>query len=56
MDDLEEDSSYATINDIPEEILEYIIAFLSAYRDLKPCTCVSKTWYYITKGKALVIS
>ena len=40
----------ASINDLPEEILEYIIGFLSPYRDFISTMCVSKSWYYITKG------
>ena len=39
------------INDLPDEILEYILNKLSPYRDLKSSSQVCKRWQNITIGK-----
>lgn len=34
-----------TIEDVPEEVLEFILGFLPPYKDLQNCMCVCKRWY-----------
>lgn len=34
-----------TIEDVPDEVLEFIIGFLPPYKDLQNCMCVCKRWY-----------
>ncbi|GFU55991.1 f-box only protein 42 [Trichonephila clavipes] len=34
-----------SIEDLPDPIIEYILSYLSPYRDLKQCMQVSKSWY-----------
>ncbi|XP_014675410.1 PREDICTED: F-box only protein 42-like [Priapulus caudatus] len=41
---------------IPEEILEYIMSFLSPYQDLITCTVVSKKWNRVARGVAKVVN
>lgn len=40
----------ATINDLPEEILEFILMKLSPYRDLKAASSVCHLWYKLVQG------
>lgn len=35
----------ATIEDLPDPIIEYILSYLSPYRDLKQCMQVNRAWY-----------
>ncbi|XP_071043273.1 F-box only protein 42 isoform X2 [Parasteatoda tepidariorum] len=39
------DSRSATIEDLPDPIIEYILSYLSPYKDLKECMQVNKAWY-----------
>ncbi|XP_059143292.1 RING finger protein B-like [Physella acuta] len=39
-----------SLNDMPEEILEHILWFLSPYKDLDAAKLVSKQWYRIIKS------
>ncbi|KAG8197516.1 hypothetical protein JTE90_007254 [Oedothorax gibbosus] len=34
-----------TIQDLPDPIIEYILSYLSPYRDFKQCMLVNKSWY-----------
>ncbi|XP_048512597.1 F-box only protein 42 isoform X2 [Athalia rosae] len=38
------------IDDLPDEILEYILSLIPPYKDLQECTLVSKRWYRATKN------
>ncbi|KAK3869686.1 hypothetical protein Pcinc_025023 [Petrolisthes cinctipes] len=40
----------ATINDLPEEILEYILCLISPYNDLRSCRQVCQRWYTCCQG------
>ncbi|XP_063849424.1 F-box only protein 42-like [Scylla paramamosain] len=40
----------ATINDLPEEILEYILCLISPYNDLRNCRQVCQRWYTCCQG------
>lgn len=40
-----------TVSDMPEEILEHIIAFLSPYREMDAAKQVSKQWNRVVKCK-----
>ncbi|CAL1301077.1 unnamed protein product [Larinioides sclopetarius] len=37
--------STVSIEDLPDPIIEYILSYLSPYRDLKQCMQVNKSWY-----------
>ena len=39
-----EGNSQKTIEDIPDEVLDYILALVSAYGDLRNCCLVSRRW------------
>lgn len=34
-----------TIDDLPDEILEFILSYLPPYKDLEECMSVNKRWY-----------
>lgn len=38
------------IDDLPDEILEYILGLIPPYKNLQECTLVSKRWYRATKS------
>ncbi|XP_024884293.1 F-box only protein 42-like [Temnothorax curvispinosus] len=38
------------INDLPDELLEYILSLIPPYRDLQECRLVCKRWYRATKN------
>lgn len=38
------------IDDLPDEILEYILSLIPPYKDLQECMFVSKRWYRATKN------
>lgn len=40
----------ACINDMPDEVLEFIISYLPPYRDLEECMIVCKRWNNIAKS------
>lgn len=40
-----------SINDLPDEVLEYILGLLFPYKDLDSCRCVSWRWYYLVKSE-----
>lgn len=42
-----------TIDDLPDEVIEFILGFLPPYKDLQDCMCVSKKWYISSKSKIL---
>lgn len=48
---MEDDSSNININDLPDEVLEYIFSFVSPYKDLKECMLVCKRWHENVKSK-----
>ena len=43
----------ATIDCIPDEILEYILSLTSPYCDFKSALLVSKRWYSIIRSMSL---
>lgn len=42
-----------TMVELPEEVLEYILSFLSPYQEHKTAALVCKQWYRLIKGMAL---
>ncbi|XP_046421538.1 F-box only protein 42 [Neodiprion fabricii] len=38
------------IDDLPDEILEYILSLIPPYKNLQECTLVSKRWYRATRN------
>lgn len=42
-----------TMVELPEEVLEYILSFLSPYQEHKTAALVCKQWYRLIKGKSL---
>ncbi|XP_012525965.1 F-box only protein 42 isoform X2 [Monomorium pharaonis] len=38
------------INDLPDELLEYILSLIPPYKDLQECRLVCKRWYRATKN------
>lgn len=44
-------SSNVNIDDLPEEILEFILSKVSPYRDVKSCMLVCRRWYRLAAGK-----
>lgn len=49
-EDIIEDDSRKSINELPDEVLEYIFSLVSPYKDLKECMLVSKRWNEIVKN------
>lgn len=41
-----------SMSELPEEVLEYILSFLSPYQEHKTAACVCKQWYRLIKGVA----
>lgn len=39
-----------TMEELPEEVLEYILSFLSPYQEHKTAALVCKQWYRLIKG------
>lgn len=39
--------------ELPEEVLEYILSFLSPYQEHKTAALVCKQWYRLIKGKSV---
>lgn len=48
--DVEDGKSCVQIDDLPEEIMEYILSKVSPYRDLKSSMLVSRRWYRVASG------
>lgn len=44
----------ATIEDLPDPIIEYILSYLSPYRDLKQCMQVNRAWYRYVCGNYML--
>lgn len=42
-----------TMMELPEEVLEYILSFLSPYQEHKTAALVCKQWYRLIKGTTL---
>lgn len=40
-----------SMSELPEEVLEYILSFLSPYQEHKTAALVCKQWYRLIKGK-----
>jgi len=38
------------IDDLPDELLEYILSLIPPYKDLQECKVVCKRWYRATKS------
>uniref|UniRef100_A0A672JGR5 F-box protein 42 n=1 Tax=Salarias fasciatus TaxID=181472 RepID=A0A672JGR5_SALFA len=47
-----EDDGAETMMELPEEVLEYILSFLSPYQEHKTAALVCKQWYRLIKGVA----
>ena len=43
-------SKDVTIEDLPMEILELILSFISPYQDFKPAMLVCQKWHTIIQG------
>ncbi|KAJ1520014.1 hypothetical protein ONE63_004244 [Megalurothrips usitatus] len=46
-DNQDDDLSKKNINELPDEVLEYIFSLVSPYKDLKECMIVCKRWHGI---------
>lgn len=44
------------IDDLPDELLEYILSLIPPYKDLQECKFVCKRWYRATKSMHAFIS
>lgn len=44
-----------TMMELPEEVLEYILSFLSPYQEHKTAALVCKQWYRLIKGMPLFL-
>lgn len=45
-----------TMVELPEEVLEYILSFLSPYQEHKTAALVCKQWYRLIKGMPLIFT
>lgn len=45
-----------TMVELPEEVLEYILSFLSPYQEHKTAALVCKQWYRLIKGTRLMFA
>lgn len=43
-----------TMMELPEEVLEYILSFLSPYQEHKTAALVCKQWYRLIKGMSVI--
>lgn len=43
------------INDLPNELLEYIISLLPPYQDLENCMVVCKRWYKNVQSEIILL-
>ena len=43
--------SSSSINDLPDEVLEYILSLISPYKDMKECMLVCRRWLQSVKSK-----
>ncbi|XP_040143913.1 F-box only protein 42 isoform X4 [Ictidomys tridecemlineatus] len=50
--DVEEPRHNRSMSELPEEVLEYILSFLSPYQEHKTAALVCKQWYRLIKGVA----
>ncbi|XP_078498967.1 F-box only protein 42 isoform X1 [Lissotriton helveticus] len=50
--ELEETKHNRSMSELPEEVLEYILSFLSPYQEHKTAALVCKQWYRLIKGVA----
>ncbi|XP_060066686.1 F-box only protein 42-like [Ylistrum balloti] len=48
--DVDSNSQSVRIRDLPEEILEYVLRYLSPYRDLKSAMLVCHQWHRLVQG------
>lgn len=46
-----EKSCQRAMGELPEEVLEYILSFLSPYQEHKTAALVCKQWYRLIKGE-----
>lgn len=40
----------AEINDLPDEVIEFILSYLPPYKDLEECMIVCKRWTILVKS------
>lgn len=45
-----------TMVELPEEVLEYILSFLSPYQEHKTAALVCKQWYRLIKGMPVIFT
>lgn len=45
-----------SFNDLPNEVLEFILSFLLPYKDLQDSMCVCKRWNACAKSKYYIFS
>lgn len=50
---LRQQTLQSTIEDLPDEVLEFILGFLPPYKDLQNCMIVCKRWYNCAQSKLL---
>ncbi len=43
-----------SMGELPEEVLEYILSFLSPYQEHKMAALVCKQWYRLIKGQGSI--
>lgn len=48
--EIEETRHNRSMSELPEEVLEYILSFLSPYQEHKTAALVCKQWYRLIKG------
>lgn len=48
--EVEETRHNRSMSELPEEVLEYILSFLSPYQEHKTAALVCKQWYRLIKG------
>jgi F-box protein 42 len=41
----------STVDDLPDEVLEYILSLVAPYKDLQECSLVCKRWNRSVKSK-----
>lgn len=48
---LSQQTLQSTIEDLPDEVLEFILGLLPPYKDLQNCMVVCKRWYNCAQSK-----
>lgn len=44
-----------SVNDLPDEVLEFILSYIPPYKDLEQCMLVNKRWYRSAQSTSIYL-